>query len=408
MVACYKVNTRFLLILSGDIERNPGPENTEQGQDLPKDVNILKPDGTCNRCTKNAQAENLRCAICENRFHVIECTAPKMCTSTFLKTTYPQLANLYPCITFMCDFCRENKKMKDENVMMDRFNKMEADIRDIKQLLRKDKDTPQPTGHTPTWAEKVANKPAAIVIKQGPSEERDDRPVTADNLEEIKNIAIHKSAEVLSTYKNKQGNHVIICQNERSKEALMPHLVETFPSKTLVTPPPRCPTITIKDIRGNYDATQLYDTIKRQNERIEISPDNFNIIFTKQVHDSPGTHYAVVRVSDKVRDQLKANRDTLFIGLNSCKIRDRFFARRCNKCQAIGHYHGQCENDTSVCAKCSLNHDTRSCHTTNYKCYNCLLDNRTDTKHPAYSPKCPVYLAAQAKVKEKISYYQKN
>ena len=374
---------------------------------LLKDVNMLKPDGTCNRCDKNAQSENLRCFLCEERFHVIECTAPKMCTPTFLKATWPTLGTLYPGITFICDLCRENKKLRNENVMMDRFNKMEHDIREIKQLIQSKPNDPHPPTHTPTYAEKAANKPAAIIIKPNDIAE-DDLPVTEDNLEEIRSIAIDKSVEVLSTYKNKQGNHVIICKNEKSKAALMPHLAQTFPTKTLHTPPPRCPTITIKGIHGAYDAETLYNTIKRQNPSINVTPDNFKVIFTKEVYDEPGTQYAVVRVADIVRDQIKTNRDALCIGMQSCKIRDRFFARRCNKCQELGHFHGECKAERAVCAKCAKSHDTRTCDVTRYKCHNCAMDGRSNTGHPAYSPKCPVYIAAQDKVKEKISYYQKN
>lgn len=374
---------------------------------LLKDVNVLKPDGTCNRCSKNAQSENLRCFLCEERFHVIECTAPKMCTPTFLKTTWPTLETLYPGITFICDLCRENKKMKDEHVMMDRFNKMENDIREIKQLIQNKPNNPQPPTKTPSYADRVANKPVAIVIKPNEQAE-EDQPVTVANMEEIKNIAIDKSAEVMSTYVNKQGNHVIICKNEKSKATLMPHLEQTFPSKTLHTPPPRCPTITIKEIHGDYDPTTLYNIIKQQNPTIEVTPDSFKVIFTKEVYNEPGTHYAVVRVADKVRDQIKANRDSLCIGMESCHIKDRFFARRCNRCQELGHFHGECKSERSVCGKCAKSHDTRSCEDTRYKCHNCSIDGRGNTGHPAYSPKCPVYIAAQEKVKEKISYYQKN
>ena len=394
----------------------PPPDDTEYPalpgeptDNLLKDINVLKPDGTCNRCEKNAQSEQLKCFSCEKRYHVIECTAPKLCTPTFLRTIWPNLESSYPCITFICQFCRENKKLKDENIMMDRVSHIEQDIREMKQLLVETKHNQVPAAPipAPTFAQITANKPAAIVIK--PSEDtEDDQDITEDNLEELRNIAIEKSAEVLTTYKNRQGNQVIVCQNEKSKAVLMPHLTEKFPNKTIVTPPPRWPTITIKDIQGKYETNQLHEVIKRQNERVEVSPDNFKVIFTKEVHDAPGTYYAVARVSDKVRDQLKTNRNALCIGLHSCKVRDRFFVRRCNHCQELGHFHGQCKAERPICAKCSGSHDTRTCQSTRFKCHNCTVDGSTNTNHATYSPKCPVYIAAQEKVKDKISYYQKN
>ena len=291
--------------------------------------------------------------------------------------------------------------------MMNRFNKMEHDIREIKQLIESKLNESHPQAPAQNRPTTYAGKAATIVIKPN-DEVENDQPVTQDNLDEIRNIAIDKSVEVLSTYKNKQGNHVIICKNEKSKETLMPHLAQTFPTKTLHTPPPRCPTITIKGIHGEYDSDTLYNTVKRQNPTIDVTPENFNVIFTKEVYGKPGISYAVVRVADKVRDQLKTNRDALCIGMQSCKIWDRFFARRCNKCQELGHFHGQCEAERPVCAKCTGAHETRTCDVTRYKCHNCALEGRNNTGHPAYSPKCPVYIAAQNKVKEKISYYQKN
>ena len=304
--------------------------------------------------------------------------------------------------------------MKDENIMMDRVANMERDINSIKQLLIQkpaiaSANTPTVTASadTPTFAQKVINKPTPIIIKPGEGEDG-DTPITEDNLNNIRHFAVDKSVELVSAYKNKQGHQVFLCQNEKSKEVLLPHIAQTFPTKKLVTPAPHCPTITIKDIHGTYNKEQFYDTVKQQNDRIDITPDNFKVIFVKEGRDTPGICMAVVRVSDGVRDQLKANRDTIYIGLHSCNVRDRFFVRRCNHCQGYGHFHGQCEAASPCCGKCAEAHDTRLCEVTTYKCYNCAGESRTDTGHPAYSAKCPVYMALQEKIKGKISYYTKN
>lgn len=392
------------------------PGNLNNPEDFPalnnhhadklQDINTLTPEGICNRCKKDAQSEQMRCFLCENQYHVIECTAPKICTPTFYKTIWPGLMQNYPCITFICDFCQENKKMKDENVMMDRIGQIERDINTIKQLVTQ-KPATAAASVTPTFAEKVINKPSPIIIKPGEAEDG-DAPITEDNLKNIRNFAVDQSIELVSAYKNKQGHHVFMCQNEKSKQALLPHIAQTFPTKNLITPAPHRPTITIKNIHGTYDNATLYDTIKQQNSRIGITPEDFQIIFVKEDREKPGIYSAVARVSDGVRDQLKVNRDTIYIGLHSCKVWDRFFVRRCNNCQTLGHFHGQCKSAVPCCGKCGEAHDTRSCESTAYKCTNCTVDGRTDTAHPAYSTKCPVYKAAQEKMKGKISYYQKN
>ena len=142
--------------------------------------------------------------------------------------------------------------MKDENIMMDRVGKMERDINTIKQLLTQ-KPATAPT-ETPTFAQKLINKPSPIIIKPGEGE-AGNTPITDDNLNDIRDFAVDKSIKLVSAYKNKQGHHVFMCQNEKSKEVLLPHIAQTFPAKKLVTPSPHRPTITIKDIHGKYDNT---------------------------------------------------------------------------------------------------------------------------------------------------------
>ena len=395
--------------------QQPNPNTVQDQEDFPalpsatlnelQDINTLTPEGICNRCKKDAQSEQLKCISCKKRYHVIECTAPKICTSTFLEATWPNLQKNYPCIVFMCDFCQENDKLKDENIMMDRVGKMERDINKIMQIVTQKPHTVA-ANVAPTYA-KVVNKPTPIIIKPGDGE-GGDVPITDDNIEQIREFAVERSVELVSAYKNKQGHQVFMCQNEKSKEVLLPQITCTFPTKKLVTPPPHRPTITIKDIHGEYDISKLLDTVKQQNTRVEITPEDFKIIFIKEGYETPGIYSAVVCVSDTVRDQIKANRDTMYIGLHSCKVRDRFFVRRCNRCQGLGHFHGQCKSEFPFCAKCAGAHDTSTCNRTTYKCHNCTGEDKPDTSHPAYSSKCPVYIAAQEKMKGKISYYQKN
>jgi hypothetical protein len=136
-------------------------------------------------------------------------------------------------------------------------------------------------------------------------------------------------------------------------------------------------------------------------------------MFSVPMKDRDNLYQAVIRVSESIRDQIKLNGDRLCIGINSCPVFDRFFIKRCNRCQSYHHFqndNGGCKND-KVCALCTGNHDTRSCQTDEnmYKCANCLKTNKEDHMgHAAYDLQCPTYKEEQEKLKKSIHYYAKN
>ena len=229
------------------------------------------------------------------------------------------------------------------------------------------------------------------------------------NVDEVKNAAITNSAAVIKTYKNAVGSTVFVCENEKSKDTLLPHLSKVFQGQKILTPPSRQPTVTIVGIHDEVTSGELFDIVKEQNSSrgINITTDNFKVIFIKAMNSSPGLFSAVVRVSDEIRDAFMSNGDRVCIGLNSCKIYDRYFVRRCNKCQRYGHYYRDCTSNVSVCAKCGEQHETNNCESNTNKCFNCGLSGYADTNHTTYSSKCPVYMAEQEKEKGKIYYYNK-
>ena len=92
---------------------------------------------------------------------------------------------------------------------------------------------------------------------------------------------------------------------------------------------------------------------------------------------------------------------------------DRFYVKRCNKCQKFGHYEKDCSED-ACCGYCKGNHLSKDCVDVeegdfcNYKCINCERGEKDSVGHSAHWHKCPTYLDLQKKVKKSIPFYQKN
>lgn len=228
------------------------------------------------------------------------------------------------------------------------------------------------------------------------------------NLETIEDFAIQSKTSIRSSYTNKRGNHVVVCENERSKDILLPKVKAVFNKQKVVTPPSKLPTIMIHGIRGKYTDKELFTAIQNQNmdRGIQVTEDNLKIIFTRELPTRDITKLqAVVRVSDEIRGRIQAQNNRLCIGLCSCEVTDHFYVRRCVKCQLFHHKVADCKSDDPVCGKCGEKHETNTCHTFKSECSNCKIAGMAKTNHPAYSKNCPSYIKEQNKLRDSIPYY---
>ena len=131
--------------------------------------------------------------------------------------------------------------------------------------------------------------------------------------------------------------------------------------------------------------------------------------------ESSGTnrkHYQLVaRVSNEIRERIKKNKDTIFVDLTAHRIVDRFYIKRCNKCQKFGHYQDNCTSDKIRCVFCcSDSHCSSSCpiknqDTSNFSCPNCKDANKDFSGHSSHWFKCPTCLEVQNKLKSSIPFY---
>ena len=82
------------------------------------------------------------------------------------------------------------------------------------------------------------------------------------------------------------------------------------------------------------------------------------------------------------------------------QVIDRFFIKRCNKCQKFGHYQKDCKSEPH-CGFCRQSHLSTHCDQVeegdvdHYHCINCERDGKISVGHSAYWHKCPTYLTAE-------------
>ena len=415
----------------------------------------LDSKGVCTRCEKKCDGDYMQCCLCDEMYHALNCGEMKnQVTPTFYKGWDNMHAN-YPNIQYICDACMQDNKMKQAIIVSNRMCVMEEDmkgIRDemsdkfsglenmIRELANKENPVPAETvpvpdemneklnglenlireftnkenhvpantvpAQAPTYAEAAKSTQSVIVIKKktnGPSA----------SMDLIYDAAIELNAAVTKAYTNKVGDTVVVCEDEKSKEAMLPVLRNTMENYKVVTPASRLPTVAIIDMTSNYSKENLLQRVKSQNASkfagVELDENSFKVVFTRAQVKNKNLYKAIVRVSEEVRSAIERAKNKLNIGLSSCPVYDDFFIRRCNRCQCFNHWKEDCPRSSPVvCGKCSGEHDTQSCTSDVIKCANCTKHNYTDTNHEASYYKCRAYVEAQEKLKSTINYYKNN
>ena len=143
-------------------------------------------------------------------------------------------------------------------------------------------------------------------------------------------------------------------------------------------------------------------------------------MFTKEYEKEMSTREAsresqvVLRVSDNIRDLIKASQDKIYLGFRSHQVYDRFYIKSCSACHRFGHYHANCTSHPICGYCCSEEHESSNCPMkqakdhAHYKCINCEEASKDGSGHSSHWPKCPTYLEEQKKMRKNIPYYSKN
>ena len=381
-------------------------------------MNTLDEHGTCKSCNKDAQTQSIACWMCKVRFHVIKCDVDPMVQESLFKNQWPNIQNRWICVTFTCPMCQEDEKSKEAAVMSGRVRLLEESaLKSNQQLdhitelltnvLKKPENNPTPI----IPSKKPTETPVLIVVEKQTEGEPVTNEQTQEMWSEVAKRATKEKAGVKKSFTNKAGQSVFVCDSEKSKEALLPHVQDIFTNRRINTPKPRLPTISVPFIHGKYTNDELLNVLRQQNDNngMVFSQDNAQVLFSAPMKDKDNLHQAVIRVSEKLRESIELNDNRLNIGINSCPVYDRFFIKRCFQCQDFHHFQKDCKK-AKVCALCSGNHDTTDCIIPQheYQCINCIKAEGDDFNHAASSFHCPSYKSEQDKLKKSIHYYSKN
>ena len=117
--------------------------------------------------------------------------------------------------------------------------KTSKQLDDIMDILSTPKEITPTQGKSYAAAASSGEAPSLIIV-----EKPEENLTTAEKkkkMEELKKAAIQSKAAIKATYTNKSGKTVVLCNNEKSKEAMLPHVTKVFTSSKVITPSPKLP-----------------------------------------------------------------------------------------------------------------------------------------------------------------------
>ena len=251
---------------------------------------------------------------------------------------------------------------------------------------------------------KVKAKPAesALVINKAVDADVDKR-----NQELIENIVIQSKVPVVKSYKNKEGNLVVLCDSSETRDSLKTQVQDSIDNIELTTPKEKRPAVSIVGLSREYMNNEVVDLLVKQNSFIQQFAqsndikDHISVFAVKPIRAQNGIYQAFARISKVLRQGISSHKDRLTIGLQTCRVYDQYHIKRCNKCQSYGHYYKDCQS-TPICAKCSGPHSTRDCSEHIIKCTNCMKEELPvdQCNHRADDEKCPTLNKRQQRMKK--------
>lgn len=403
---------------------------------------LVNDSGICTSC-EDADAHNstLTCFMCCKSFHAVCTTAQgdktgndTITTRSFFRTFDKMIeSDRYRSrpgnFVFICDTCMTNheksKAISDDN-KIDKIDKrvdnLSSSMDEMKSLLMQVINSPAQTSSSidiepvirnmprtfSDVVQKPARKPSTLVLKSNNDSEI--------NIEAIEKVITENAIHIEKSFKSKSGSTVYICPTEKDRTTLKEKLSSNLPTIEASVPPERHPTIAIANLCKSYNENELLENILLAHPDISELVENgefFKVINVKPHQKDSSKFQATLRISSKIRQSIESHGDRIYIGPHSFKIFDRFFVKRCNRCQKYNHYMSDCKETLFTCGHCSGNHESGSCPNRDTEgtipcCVNCKKSRHSDTdqhSHSAFDRSCPTYIAEQDKLKKSISYY---
>ena len=245
---------------------------------------------------------------------------------------------------------------------------------------------------------------------------------TEIDMAKVQEIAVQNRIQVSKATTKDNGDVYVELPSEENREKLKPLLNnEAFAAHNVVELKSKLPTISILDVKEFSSKEEFVQKVMNQNEDIKTlveAGSTFSVVYSKSPPNNTNSeakkyHQIVARVSEDVQKVIRTNRNRLFADLSSYRVVDRFYVKRCNKCQKFGHYEKYCENEER-CGYCMGPHLSTNCQEAPpdnhdlHKCVNCKDSKKDPNKHSVMWYKCPMYVEMQKKLKKSIPFYQKN
>ena len=359
---------------------------------------------------------------------------------TFLKSFKAVKCDNY---VFVCDHCLTTRETVEASSckeqlaeVVEAVKKLANEVSELKKEKQQEqapaKITQSKAGASSTstkpgnaWANrervnkiKQANDTVTVCIKNDGAE---------INMRKMKEVVTSNSIQVSKTSVNqKTGDVYVHLPSDAQRDKLVPLLSqeEAIQGNTILNVKSKCPVITIRNVDVFENDEDFIEKVKAQNPVIKERLDNgseFSIVFKKEHNVNYGKNglildrvekafNVVARVSDDIREALKAANDKLYIGFAAHRITDRFYVKSCAACHRFGHYHKDCDRK-ACCGYCGDEaHESKHCpvHSekvqASYKCVNCEDAGKKSDGHSSHWHKCPVYLERQKKVMNNIPY----
>ena len=414
--------------------------------------------GICTTCQAAANdAQVLQCYDCKTHYHV-DCGNTMICgTRSFIKT-YKGLKNKENLL-FVCDHCLTSRENVEASTLKQQMAEVVKSVtrltREVAELERCRDGGVQPQMQQNTQDGDVIPIPQQNNIPFKPTTGKPNawvKPPQINNAKQVKHdinkvtlcikndgseIDMKKVKEVVTTngiqitrtsVNGKNGDVYVDLPTPDQRDKLLPLLKEgdVVPSKTIVDVKRKCPVITIRNVPNYISEKEFLSEIKAQNPQIaekldtENGSSEFSVVFSREQRNPQHrvgdemVSMVVARVSEDIRECLKAVNDRVYIGFTACRVFDRFYVKSCAACHRFGHYHAECES-VPCCGYCGdEDHTSQQCQIqqhkeqNKYQCVNCEDSGKPSVGHSSHWHGCPTYIEQQKIMMMKIPYYAKN
>ena len=426
----------------------------------------LNRTGLCTTCDKKISEEKIKSSNCDTFYHATCSHTDPICTNkAFLKNFVATSSNKLN-FSWMCDHCltlSESDKVAtiseqisalrdavvkltdDKIISVDELKtQMSKDVQelktqmnnefifltesctssitsqmlDVKHHLQQGFETQKEQSNNNTWSDPLRTEKikSALLVKPngqgGKVDTQKVRKIVTDNRIPVNSVVESQNGELFVNLPDEESRDKVINLIEESGNEVV-KLKSKLPTVSLMG-------MTVNEMKNeggeDFSKTELEESIYNLNKPIADLVDDgavLKVVYIKPPKHNQEFYTVVARVSPEIRKVIYKNRNKVHIHARVHNINDRFYIKRCNHCQQLGHYADKCQCDHHVCSFCARQHDSDECPAKNkphkdHKCINCSESGFDAKGHPTFWSKCPTYKAAQDKLKKSMSFDYNN